>query len=102
MKKNILLSSLFFDVLFFGVNSVQAAPMPHGGPHNGPQMHRQPVQHGHIHQAPRAHHHHHVRHSGFISPCYCPRCYPLGYYGTSMYYPAHYHGRWGASFHITL
>lgn len=108
MKKNILLSSLLFAALFLGLNSAQAAPPPHGGPggpggghHRGPAMHRPPV-HRHIHQHPRMHHHHHVRHyGGFIGPCYCTSCYPIGYYNPRIYYPMNY-GHWGASFHISL
>ena len=110
MKKNILLSSLLFAALFLGVNSAQAAPPPgHGGGHGAPHnrvIHKAPAHHSHInhhmHHAPSMHHHHHVRHSRFISPCYCPSCYPLGYYGTNIYYPMHHRGHWGASFHITL
>ena len=101
MKKNILLSSVLFAALFLGVNSAQAAPPPggHGGAHGG-AIHRAPMYNRHMHQPPRMHHHHHVRHSGFISTCYCPSCYPLGY-NTRVYYPMR-HGHLGATFHISL
>ena len=103
MKKNILLSSLLFAVLFLGANSAQSAPPPphHGAPHSGHyQMHR-PLAHGHMHRPPRMHHHHHVRHySGFISPCYYSYHYPIGL-GARVYYPL-YHSHLGASFHINL
>ena len=102
MKKNILLSSLLFAALFLGVNSAQAAPPPphHGAPHGGHHSMHRPPMHRHMHQPPRMHYHHHVRHSGFYSPCYCSRCYPLGF-GSRIYYPMHY-GHLGASFHISI
>ena len=101
MKKNILLSSLVFASLFLSINTVQAAPIPsHGGAHNPPHAHKPPMNHGHIQQPPRHHHVHHVRHSGFINPCHCAYCYPLGV-GARIYYPIQY-GNFGASFHISI
>ena len=108
MKKNVLLSSLLFAALFLGINSAQAAPPPPGvgGPHgglHGPSAMHKPSMHNHVHQPPRMHHHHHVRHySGFISPYYYSSYYPVGYYGTNIYYPMRNHGHLGATFHISL
>ena len=110
MKKKFLFSTLLLAGLFWSVNVSLAAPPPPSGGHHGAKpmphhsaMHR-PIPPRHMHPVPRHHNHHvhHVRHSGFISPCYCPRCYPLSYYGSSIYYPAHHFGHWGASFHISL
>lgn len=103
MKKNILLSSLLFATLFLGVSSAQAAPPPpaHGGPGGVHNMHRPPMHNMHTHRPPRMHHYHHVRHSGYISPCYCPSCYPVGL-GTRIYYPVRHYGHLGASFHISI
>lgn len=96
MKKNIILTLLFCAVLFLNVNSAQAHPNHFDGHKNPPpsghhDMYRPPISHGHL------------RHyGGFISPCRCANCYPIGY-ESRIFYPMHHnHGHFGASIHISI
>ncbi|MBQ8636137.1 hypothetical protein IJX73_01600 [bacterium] len=123
--KKIILATLLFAGLFFGANTVLAAPHhgpqgPHGpkGHHGAPPHHghiQRPPHHGHM-QRPPHHNHayrpapriHNVRYySGYYDPCYCGAYYPYGGIGFGFssgryHHPIHHHCGLGASFHISI